>query len=95
MTTNTAYDVNPEQPDSSWRAVDAQTNVITDGHTVYLVFQKKVSTLVSPEIIEADRIQERRESEAAATVTHHVFRGILTPLLLGSRSGEEGSRPAS
>jgi hypothetical protein len=94
MTANTPRGTAPTQYDGSGPAVDAQTNVITDGHTVFLVFHEQVSELVTPEIIEADRLQEMRRPDTAPIVTHEVFGGILSPLHRRHRPGEERSQPA-
>ena len=56
MNANTPRAVNPTQYDGSRPAVDAGANVITDGHTVFLVFHKQVSALITPEIIDSGHL---------------------------------------
>jgi hypothetical protein len=94
MTANTPRGTAPTQYDGSGPAVDAQANVITDGHTVFLVFHEQATALVTPEIIDAGYLQDKGHVDTAPTGTHVVFGGILSPLLLRSKPGEERSRPA-
>ena len=95
MTSNTIRGLNPRQFEGFSQAIDAQPNVITDGHTVFLVFHSQATALVTPEIIDAGYLQDKGHFDTAAIGTHAVVPGILTPLLLSSKSGEEGSRRAS
>jgi hypothetical protein len=94
MTANTPRGTAPTQYDGSGSAVDAQTNVITDGHTVFLVFHAQATALVTPEIIDAGYLQDKGHFGTAPTGTIAVFGGILSPLLLRSRPDEERNRPA-